>query len=75
MNRARKWVIFLVVLLLTTNGVFYIALADGDEYKERKRYQKRYRNDSKHYGKRYLTPVNNPTYKEECGGCHFAYVG
>ena len=73
MNRARKWVIFLVVLLLMTNGGFYIALADGDEHKERKRYQKRYRNDSKHYGKRYLTPVNNPTYKEECGGCHFAY--
>ncbi len=40
---------------------------------KRKRYQKRYRNGSKHYGKRYLTPVNNPTYKEECGGCHFAY--
>lgn len=73
MNTIRKWVIFLVVLLLTTSGVSYIALADGDKHKERKRYQKRYRNDSKHYGKRYLTPVNNPTYKEECGGCHFAY--
>jgi hypothetical protein len=70
MNRVRKWAIFLLVLLLTTNGGFYIALADGDEYKERKRYQKRHRNDSKHYGKRYLTPVNNPTYKEECCGYH-----
>ncbi len=37
------------------------------------RYQKRYRNDSEHYGKRYLTPANNPTYVQECGGCHFIY--
>jgi hypothetical protein len=28
---------------------------------------------SKHYSKRYLNPVNNPTYQEECGACHFAY--
>lgn len=95
MNGVRKWVIFWVVVLLMANGVFYIALADDDEYKERKwyqkifdwdendddnergrkkrRYQKRYRNDAKNYGSHYLTPVNNPTYKEECGACHFAY--
>jgi len=28
---------------------------------------------SKHHRKRYLTPVTNLTYKEECGACHFAY--
>ena len=28
---------------------------------------------SKHHRKRYLRPVSNPTYKEECGACHFAY--
>jgi len=28
---------------------------------------------SKHHSKRYLNPVDNPTYKEECGACHFAY--
>jgi hypothetical protein len=46
---------------------------DHNRGKKRKRYQKRDRNDSKHYGKHSLTPVNNPTYIEECGGCHFAY--
>lgn len=34
---------------------------------------KKGRKSSKHYRKHYLTPVNNPTYKEECGACHFAY--
>ncbi len=47
---------------------------DHNRGKKRRRYQKRDRNDSKHYGKHYLTPVNNPTYIEECGGCHFAYL-
>ncbi len=46
---------------------------DHNRGKKRRRYQKRDRNDSKHYGKHYFTPVNNPTYIEECGGCHFAY--
>jgi hypothetical protein len=46
---------------------------DHNRGKKRRRYQKRGRNDSNHYGKHYLTPVNNPTYIEECGGCHFAY--
>lgn len=31
------------------------------------------RDSSKHSRKRYLNPVDNPTYKEECGACHFAY--
>ena len=47
--------------------------SDHERGKKRKRYQKRYRNDSEHYRKRYLTPVNNPTYVEECGDCHFTY--
>jgi len=35
--------------------------------------RKRNRHHSKKYRKRYLTPVNKPIYKEECGACHFAY--
>jgi len=46
---------------------------DHKRGKKRRRYQKRDRNDSKHYGKHYLTPANNPTYIEECGDCHFTY--
>ena len=94
MTRTRKWIIFLVALLVMINGAFYTVLADHDGYKEkrwyqkifdwdddddhdregkRRRHQKRHRGNSKDYKKRYLTPVNNPTYIEECGGCHFTY--
>jgi hypothetical protein len=69
----RKGIILLVVLLFMANGAFYAALADHNEHKERKRYQRRHRNGSEHYRKRHLKPVDNPTYKEICGGCHFAY--
>ena len=44
---------------------------DEENHKRRKRNRERHR-DNKHDGS-YLKPVNNPTYKEECGGCHFAY--
>ncbi|MBT3368939.1 MAG: hypothetical protein HN416_17485 [Nitrospina sp.] len=46
---------------------------DHDREGKRRRYQERHHNNSKNYKKRYLTPVNNPTYIEECGGCHFTY--
>lgn len=69
----KKGIILLVALSLMTNGVFYAALADHNEHKERRRYQKRHRNGSENYRKRYLEPVDNPTYKEICGDCHFAY--
>ena len=42
MKGIQKWIIFGMTVLLMTNGGFYIALADGDGHKERKRYQKRY---------------------------------
>ena len=69
----RRGIILLVALFLMVNGVFYAAFADHDEHKERKRYQKRHRYSSEHNGKRHLKPVNNPTYKETCEECHFAY--
>ena len=69
----KKGIILLVALLLMANGVFHAALADHNEHKERKQYQKRYRNSSEHDGKSHLKPVDNPTYKEICGDCHFAY--
>ena len=98
MKKIKTLVIFLLAFLIMINWGFYTALADHDEHKEKrwyqkildwdddddhdgdhnrgrkkKRYQKRYRNDSKNYKKRFLTPVNNPTYSEECGACHFTY--
>ncbi|MCG7851188.1 MAG: diheme cytochrome c, partial [Methanosarcinaceae archaeon] len=75
MTKTRKWIVFGVALLalVMINGGFYGALADHDEHKEKRQYQKRYRNNSKNYKKRYLTPVNNPIYIEQCGACHFTY--
>jgi len=73
MNTIKKWFILGVALLLMVNGVFHTASADHKGDKEKKRYQKRDRNHSEHNGNRNLTPVNNPTYKDNCGACHFAY--
>jgi len=42
---------------------------DKGGHRERKR--ERHRNDD--YNESYLRQVNNPIYKEECGGCHFVY--
>jgi cytochrome c551/c552 len=69
----KKSIILVIALLLMGNGIFCAALADHNEHKERKRYQNRHRNSSEHDGKRHLKPVDNPTYKETCGDCHFAY--
>ena len=69
----KKSIILVIALLLMGNGIFNAALADHNEHKERKRYQKRHRNSSEHDGMRQLKPVDNPTYKETCGDCHFAY--
>ena len=44
---------------------------DDDKGKHRERKRKRHRGDD--HDERYLKPVNNPTYKEECGACHFVY--
>lgn len=47
---------------------------DGDgeeEHHRRQRHRKRHRDHE--YERSYLKPVNNPTYKEECGACHFPY--
>lgn len=73
MNRIHKWVVFLVALLLAASGVLYTALADQDDHKEKKRYQKRERKHSEYTDKRDTETVNDPMYAESCGACHFAY--
>ncbi|MBU4208742.1 MAG: diheme cytochrome c [Proteobacteria bacterium] len=70
MNRKTKWIIFLSAFCLVLNGSWHLAFADHDDHKE-KRNRKSHRHNE-HDG-RYLKPVNNPTYKGECGACHFAY--
>jgi len=74
MTGTRKWIIFLAAFLVMINGAFYAVLADHDDDHDREsRHQERYGEKSKDHKKRYLTPVDNPTYMEACGGCHFAY--
>jgi hypothetical protein len=80
LNKNQNWIIFFVALILLINGVFIEALADDDDHEEKKWNKKNDRNDdddrhnsSKKYKKKYITPVNNPTYEEECGACHFPY--
>jgi hypothetical protein len=87
MNRAQNWIVLLAAFFLLANGALSVALADHDDHKEKRWHQrifdwddddddddhKKDRNDSKHHRKRYLTPVDNPTYREECGACHFVY--
>ena len=46
---------------------------DHERGRKRRQYQKRYRNDSEHDEKEFLTPVNNQLYIDECGACHSAY--
>jgi len=41
MNRIYKWIVFLLVLLVTANGVFYSAFADHDDNNEKGHYQKK----------------------------------
>ncbi|MFH2047270.1 MAG: diheme cytochrome c [Pseudomonadota bacterium] len=73
MNRMHKWIIFLLAFLLMANGVFSTAFADDDDHRGKRQHRKRERNHSEHAGKDNLVAVNNPTYKESCGACHFAY--
>jgi hypothetical protein len=40
---------------------------DDDDHKQG-------RNGSRHSSKRYLNPVDNATYKEQCGACHSPYL-
>ena len=81
MNKNQNRIVFFVALILLINGVFIKALADSDDHREKKWYKTIFdsdddddhRNSSDKYKKKYITPVNNPTYEEECGACHFPY--
>ena len=66
MNKNQNRILFLVALVLLINGVFIKALADDDDDDD-------HHNSSKKYNKKYIAPVNNPIYEEECGACHFPY--
>ena len=63
----------LLAFFLLGGGIFFTAFADHDDDEDRHRYEKRERKHSEHNSKRDVATVNNPTYTENCGACHFAY--
>lgn len=79
----------LIFSLIFFSGVLYLAVADGDhkekkwyqkildhdddDHKSKHRERKRERNRDDDHHESYLRQVNNPTYKDECGACHFVY--
>lgn len=66
----------LILVVISFPLLFQVpfAFADDDRHKNNKEW---YKNKSDHdddkHEKKYLTPVNNETFKQECGACHFAY--
>lgn len=73
MNGTPKWIICCLVFFLMANGLFYIAFADDDHHQNNHRHQNKGRRHADHGSKNNLNMVNNSSYKENCGACHFAY--
>ena len=72
MKKRLKWIgIWGMLSVFILGGLIEIS---ADEYRHRERKRHSGRDDSaKKIGSKQLQPVTNPTYKETCGGCHFAY--
>ena len=73
MKRGKKWTFLFLTALWVTGMMFHSALADHDEDDGREKHQQEYGKESKHDREKHLPPVNNESYKTECGACHFAY--
>jgi hypothetical protein len=67
--------LFLLSLILVAQGAgisdLTFADSDGYDHRHRNRYRERHGDDFRGRGR--LKASLNPTYKEKCGGCHFAY--
>jgi len=70
MKRNKKLIILLTLILTLLCGWFYLA-ADDDKGRHRERRRERHRGDNQYESN--FKQVNNPTYKEACGACHFVY--
>jgi hypothetical protein len=73
MPRIIRLIICLMVFLMS-NGSFCNALADHDEHKEKRHHhEKEDQDETEDDDSDNLIPVNNATYSENCGSCHFVY--
>ena len=75
MNESKKMILVLISYFLLFLLPFSIAIADDDDHKGDKKWYKKIFNhdDDDDHESKYLTPVNNEAFKQECGACHFAY--
>jgi len=70
--KLRRVFLFVVILAMIPIGISDRAFGDDREnQKHRTRHREREGKDRQTTS--CLTPVSNPTYKDNCGACHFAY--
>ena len=86
-NRMQRRIVFLAILIFVSYGILPSVYADDDDEKRESRYFNMFDRDDdsddddhdekdrfyKPYIRRYLNPVNNNPYKEQCGECHSEY--
>lgn len=70
---SKKGLLFLLIPVALVVGAFHATTAsgDGDDQRHRNRYRERHHD--RDHGDGHLKAVTDPTYKENCGACHFAY--
>ena len=62
------WGLLMVMLFV----LLAVTISADDDGKKHRRRERRHSGDN-HHGERYLKPVSNTTYTDQCGDCHFAY--
>jgi hypothetical protein len=78
MKESKKMSLILISYFLLFLFPFSFAFAGDDNHKDDKKWYKKIfdhdgDDDDEKHEKKYLTPVNNEIFKQECGACHFAY--
>jgi hypothetical protein len=72
MKKKTKLTISLASVLLIFSGTLYLAMALEAPKRKHTGSEREHPRDGVH-NESSLKQVNNPTYREECGACHFAY--
>jgi hypothetical protein len=76
MKESKKMILVLLSYFLLFLLPFSVAFADDDDHKDDKKWYKKifdHDDDNDKHERKYLTPVNNETFKLGCGSCHFTY--
>jgi hypothetical protein len=70
----KRYLLPALILIMQAGGIFDVTLVNGDDFdrRHRNRYRERHRDDDAR-GRCQLKAVADPIYRENCGGCHFAY--